>query len=90
MALIKFTIRDSERCKSLDDFVKGLAAGCKLPPMTPPPRLLDLRFIDSLSHAECKAVHDRVQARLSQMRTENLLVYGVKRTLGGETVVCES
>lgn len=38
-----------------------------------------LAFIDRLSHAECKVVHDRVQARLSQMRTEDLLVYGIRR-----------
>jgi hypothetical protein len=44
----------------------------------------ELAFIDKLSHAECKVVHDRVQARLSQMRTGDLLVYGIKRTYRDE------
>lgn len=85
MQLQEFIIKDSERCESLGALVKRLEAGEVPPPMPKPPKRLDLRFIDSLSHAECKVVHDRVQARLSQMRTEDLLVYGIKRILGGET-----
>lgn len=45
---------------------------------------MDLRFIDTLSHTDCKIVHERVQARLSQLRTEDPMVYGVQRTYKGD------
>lgn len=84
---MKFTIKDAPRCKSLDKLVKRLIAGevppSMPPPMPPAPKPLDLRFIDSLSHAQCEAVYNRVQARLSQMRIEDPMVYGIKRTSGG-------
>jgi hypothetical protein len=46
---------------------------------------MKLDFIDTLSFDDCKAVHERVQARLSQMRAEDPMVYGVQRTYNGHT-----
>ncbi len=44
-----------------------------------------LDFIDKLTHAECQAVYNRLRDRGKQLRTEDPLVYGVRRVWKGTT-----
>jgi hypothetical protein len=41
--------------------------------------------IENMTRDECKVTHDRVQARLKQLRTEDPMVYAIKWLIDGQT-----